>query len=1755
MVYEGEVPHTYLWDRPDKWLNDLHMANLLQALLVRQTAKDHPNMKLFVNYPLPPKELAALAERKRLDVFNKFMKFSGRAAYILPICVGITHWVLLFMWRESDRGAVRGFYFDSTGDPPTNESLCRLIIYMEVSGATINTTTRLAVQDFDVDSVHCGIWTYVYAKALADYVGRDRTSRSFNAGFLRSCFNRGLNVNSNTRTSSAQNVKFAATLRGTLEQQFATLVESGRNVTIYRTDRSYRPPAVVEPYRGEIIDISSNDEDEVPQYKDDDNLKLAQALSLSVSAEKAGTDSVRFEEETRVARALSLNDAATAASEAAARERCEAAAKRLEAFLAPRGSVPATGPCFDVSLLLLKTGWVRAVGELGKSLVATRQKVHLEMINHYWGNSDADVDARDHAEGLLRVTKKEDGTEEPTVSLREPALHYMALEHKLRVAIVDVEGRFQGVTGLPANSGQHVEAAGQRVEVVWVLWDPEGRGHYEPLLGQAYTPGQRIVPAQLTLDGVDLDVTETTLERWDRLLSDRPVAAVPSPPASLGASVASGSVEQGHGGLAPAHSSGELEGDGSDGSEDAGCQWPHQGNCPFCSDGITRRFEPLCHHYDAVRRGLSAGRSIDICQDSQVSFAASLTQNSFMKMFDIAMREQLFEPTRGVGFYDAGHGTARALRCGALLATAAGYRSGGSPVYHGSELDRDQFDRSVTAVDWLPEDPQVRIHIQHGDLMELDVPSNAGFVYWFKCLKEQQESDWLVKLLRSEQVRGFACAINPTRVTALLSKQQPRDIKELPKFEKVATFTGSMTNKGGTRLFTVYRVQRVSVTSNSPKRRLSFAGERSSDGSPGAGDASPRRPHRHLKQSHTRVSRSRRRQAPPKHPQSSPNKTKKKLARRGNDDIAVRPREQAGTLVWSETGEPRRRESLSPNFRLPPPNEKLRRVIRGKAKKRKKKRKVRCRKCMECKVCGEHRGGYHKALSQTANDKKRREQRHFRDHVKPLIQHAFPPGSVDFFEFFSSACAQELSPELHEAACAAKALGKMDPQKAPGKMDPHASGSDLTTSASATTPREGADPIPDFDKLDGIGKVNKKKLYQKYPFITRLLSTTRDIFDKRIGKAYKTSFGSLIGRLLSQKEHKEVLGDDIGETVKECRKSKTLAKAKEKLEVNYTPGTTRDSRVHRIETECTREFMATQLGNRSGQTEEGYYRYHSRDHVYWNMYYRNFAKVCKLIAQPVESAGEETQASFVGGKGQPKTRTQRNFCNYRKYGDRCKVATPRNTPRLDGELQDDHDLEWQYADRLIPLSYEAFWTAIERKGGEGLRIKHVKQIAGSCPHCSQLEALEAEYLKLQGESEVDKKKLAAVWYKLVQARLHRQFWTHQRPFSQYLKAWMVENKEKEEVQTTCLVYQDYGKFYASDGSKVKDLCLVICYLEDGELRYKYVDNLFKGGSDSSHTIAIWTRLMDETELFDRFKTIYLCGDTGNGFRGYDVAAFLSTWGEKWDKRVVQCFLCPRHAYSLCDAHFGHLYEIIHTQKILGWLISEEDYQAAIDASIETGVIKNTETFVWTDFQESTSPTNVSRGQYISGVTHLEYPDGPGWALVRTVSGSGPWRLMKLFKDIKWKHDYCKKCSLASHWPVQAHTAEAQCPYSKKGVSKSQGDPRELEDAVKWYPVHQDGQVVKNHVAALKKRLDVFRVESLDDVDPNNGSFFVVNNGQVSPHPTWSVVKFLERRARDGNVQVHWYGHTKNPKTDKHRLKKQVKLYVCVCVCVRACAIL
>lgn len=117
---------------------------------------------------------------------------------------------------------------------------------------------------------------------------------------------------------------------------------------------------------------------------------------------------------------------------------------------------------------------------------------------------------------------------------------------------------------------------------------------------------------------------------------------------------------------------------------------------------------------------------------------------------------------------------------------------------------------------------------------------------------------------------------------------------------------------------------------------------------------------------------------------------------------------------------------------------------------------------------------------------------------------------------------------------------------------------------------------------------------------------------------------------------------------------------------------------------------------------------------------------------------------------------------------------------------------------------------------------------------------------------------------------------------------------------------------------MKDLIITLVTNVNGARMRRYIDNLFIGQGRAKSSIAIWKELLD-TDEFAGIKKMYLTGDTGSGFRSYEMLMFLSTIKGTWDIEVEIHFLCPRHAFSLCDAHGWIVAEIFHHVKLSGWL--------------------------------------------------------------------------------------------------------------------------------------------------------------------------------------------------------------------------------------------
>ena len=155
----------------------------------------------------------------------------------------------------------------------------------------------------------------------------------------------------------------------------------------------------------------------------------------------------------------------------------------------------------------------------------------------------------------------------------------------------------------------------------------------------------------------------------------------------------------------------------------------------------------------------------------------------------------------------------------------------------------------------------------------------------------------------------------------------------------------------------------------------------------------------------------------------------------------------------------------------------------------------------------------------------------------------------------------------------------------------------------------------------------------------------------------------------------------------------------------------------------------------------------------------------------------------------------------------------------------------------------------------------------------------------------------------------------------------------------CVLYLDFAKYYNTSGAKVKDLIIVVVWRnEDGDMVRSYIDNFFMGASKASCTHDILERLLsDPTCILSSFQTIYITGDTGNGFRSYESLYFFSCAVSKFKKKIALHFLCPRHAFSLCDAHGGNVGSHVEDIKHSSSLYTAEQYCAVVQ---EAG-LKNT----------------------------------------------------------------------------------------------------------------------------------------------------------------------------------------------------------------------
>ena len=128
--------------------------------------------------------------------------------------------------------------------------------------------------------------------------------------------------------------------------------------------------------------------------------------------------------------------------------------------------------------------------------------------------------------------------------------------------------------------------------------------------------------------------------------------------------------------------------------------------------------------------------------------------------------------------------------------------------------------------------------------------------------------------------------------------------------------------------------------------------------------------------------------------------------------------------------------------------------------------------------------------------------------------------------------------------------------------------------------------------------------------------------------------------------------------------------------------------------------------------------------------------------------------------------------------------------------------------------------------------------------------------------------------------------------------------------------------------------MTVYYNDDGVIRSRYIDNFFVGRSSAAATISILEFIFGETDEFSGYSKVYLSGDTGNGFKGYDLSWFYSTVFEEFSLQIEVIWLCPLHAYNTCDTHGGHLSQKLHEIMLSCEVYSVRDFAETVAADIE-----------------------------------------------------------------------------------------------------------------------------------------------------------------------------------------------------------------------------
>ena len=374
---------------------------------------------------------------------------------------------------------------------------------------------------------------------------------------------------------------------------------------------------------------------------------------------------------------------------------------------------------------------------------------------------------------------------------------------------------------------------------------------------------------------------------------------------------------------------------------------------------------------------------------------------------------------------------------------------------------------------------------------------------------------------------------------------------------------------------------------------------------------------------------------------------------------------------------------------------------------------------------------------------------------------------------------------------------------------------------------------------------------------------------------------------------------------------------------------------------------------------------------------------------------------------------------------------------------------------LRPLSDKTYWKCVmyDRTTKTGIKMTYIKRL--NCPWCRKSLDLERKKLELLASSWADAERQGRDTVKLSKAygkqeslvrnlQQHQDWWNTQRPFMKAIQRQL----QKGELPGVKLVFQDYVKFYAnnSDAIKTLNLSMISNNPEEllGETLLTYADHFFKGSSYATTAIRIWEFMLSNTDTFDDVDKIVISGDTGNGFRGYDLLYFFSTVWDRIQKIIEQDWLCPRHAFGPCDRRGGHLGVVFDEVQHSAELNTPEEFaRVATRLSNETAYYhpdgidgKNPKLQVVDEASFSVPEMCRPRGYGVERIGRAQYrwplPDktlfsAPGVLRVQPYSSDdADWVIWDLRVTGR---SNCERCTAVACKPT-AHPGES-CPHESK----------------------------------------------------------------------------------------------------------------------------